>query len=258
MSRLPEIQGDVQALVMSGAPAAFRHVVGDERASARERLDVYYQAYRLRLLEVLRKDFAGLAELLGEAAFRELFIAYLGTHPSAHPSVRWVGRELASFVEDQFPERPELAEMARFEWAWGLAFDAADADPVSLQAMGAIQPDQWSGLRFDFHPSLQRLELHANVPEIFLAFTANEPLPETNWKTDAQGWAVWRQGLTVKWRSLPPDEAWGLDACDAGEDFAGLCAGLCRWHDAAAVPLKAAELIRQWLGDGLVTRIIGA
>ena len=114
MSRLAKIQTDLQEFVTTGAVDALDHVVGDDRASTTERLDVYYQAYRLRLLEVLAKDFSGLRALIGESAFPDTVNDYMRTHPSTHPSVRWLGRHLAGFLAELMPDRPELAEMARF------------------------------------------------------------------------------------------------------------------------------------------------
>lgn len=256
MTRLGDIQTDLQDFVTKGGTKALDHVIDDDRASAAQRLDVYYQAYRLRLAEVLATDFGGLQALAGESAFPKLVDDYLQTYPSTHPSVRWVGRHLAGYLAEFRPDRPELAEMAGFEWSWGLAFDAADSAVVGLESLKKVAGDVWPSLCFRFHPSVQQLDLCANVPEIFLAVTADRELPPLRIAAATTPWLLWRQDLRVKWRSLEADEAWALEASRAGRDFAGLCSGLCEWHDEAAVPLRSASLLKQWLTDGLITAIV--
>src|SRR5579871_673370 len=101
-------------------------VVSNARAGAEERVRVYVEGYRLRLLEVLGDNYTGLHSLLGDEQFDEMGRAYIDAHPSTHPSVRWFSRHLEIFLKDTSPydEHPYLAEMAAFEWAQGLVFDA--------------------------------------------------------------------------------------------------------------------------------------
>jgi hypothetical protein len=146
--------------------------------------------------------------------------------------------------------------MAGFEWAWGLAFDAADAPAASTGRIAGVAPDDWAGLRVNLHPSLQRVDLHYNVPALFEATSRSDALPSLQRQDAPVAWAVWRKDLVVHWRSLEPDEAWGLEIAGQGQTFGELCAGLCDWYDPDAVPLRAASLLRSWLDDGLLTDIV--
>ncbi len=154
MSRLPDIQADLQHYVTRGGGAARVHIIGTDSASADERLDVYFQAYRLRLIEVLETDFAGLRSLVNEAEFTDLAIGYIEAHPSVHPSVRWFGELLPEFLSTQAPwrDRPVLGEMAQLEWLRGRAFDAADRTPLTSEELAAVPAEQWPGLRARFPP----------------------------------------------------------------------------------------------------------
>ena len=62
--------------------------------------------------------------------------------------------------------------------------------------------------------------------------------------TEALSWVMWRHDLIVRWRSLEGDEAWALRAVSGGASFAEMCEGLCDWHEADAVPLRAAGILR--------------
>lgn len=255
MSGLARLQAQLQAYLLDqGQPPP---VVGDARAPAGERLAVYHQAYRLRLVQVLRQDFAGVAALAGDEDFTALAHAYLAAHPSRQPSVRGFGHALADFLagDERWRRRAELAEMARFEWAWGEAFDAPDAATAAPGDLARVPGDAWAELQVQLQPALRQLRLHFNVPAVFGAVTREESLPALTRTADTVAWCLWRHELVVRWRSVAPDEAWALTAAAAGESFAALCEGLCSWHAAEAVPGRAAGLLQQWLADGLVTRL---
>ncbi|MGI9330937.1 MAG: HvfC/BufC N-terminal domain-containing protein, partial [Gammaproteobacteria bacterium] len=98
MSGLAERQAQFQAHLTHGADDVAAHIVGDEKADSATRLQVYFQAYRLRLIDVLQNDFEGLHALLGDEAFSRMVQAYLEEHPSRHPSVRWFGQHLPAFL----------------------------------------------------------------------------------------------------------------------------------------------------------------
>lgn len=256
MTQLHADQRAFQAHLETGDDAVAASIVGDARADADTRLEVYYQAYRLRLVEVLQNDFTGVHALLGDDAFRAMVLAYVAAHPSEHPSVRWFGRHLAEFLDRSgHAEHAVLAEMARFEWSWAHAFDAADAAVAGLDAMAGIPAESWAGLRVQFHPSLQRQDLRYNVPALFDAATREAEAPAVAEEADAVPWILWRRELRVHWRSLEPDEAWALDAAADGQTFGHLCAGLCQWHAPDAVPLRGASLLRTWLEEGLISDV---
>ena len=255
MSNLAQSQAEFQSHLVAGDDAVIPRITGDSKADARTRLEVYFQAYRLRLAEVLGNDFTGLRALLADE-FDAMACAYLDAYPSTHPSVRWFGRHLAGFLRETPPwqERPALAEMAKFEWAWGQAFDAADADPVGDDELQRISPEDWGVLRIGFHPSVQVLVLNSNVPSLFAAATSDEVLPALD-ESGATPWLVWRHDLKVNWRSLDTIEHASMELMNTGGNFGALCEGLCEWHPADEVPLQAASLLKQWLVDGLVIEL---
>jgi hypothetical protein len=55
-----------------------------------------------------------------------------------------------------------------------------------------------------------------------------------------------------RFRSLGADEAWALDHAREGASFAALCEGLCDWHAETEVAGRAAAMLKQWVGDGMV------
>ena len=73
-------------------------VNGTGSLDAAQRIRIYADMYRARLVDVLREDYPRVAASLGDADFAALACRYLTRHPSTHPSVRHVGRRFADWI----------------------------------------------------------------------------------------------------------------------------------------------------------------
>ena len=250
MSTLARLQRGFCDYLLAGDPSGIRPLVDPERDPAR-RLGIYAAAYRLRLKEALATDFTLLAARLGSDRFAALSDAYIDRYPSDHYNIRHYGRHMERFLADA----PLLAELEAFEWAQGLSFDAPDAAPVGPEAVAAVPPRRWGGLRLRFHPSVQRRDLAWNVHALWSALQAGEPLPPARREPALRPWLFWRQAGRNAYVSLEPGQAAALDAARAGSDFAGLCEALCAWHQPEAVPGEAAAELKGWLEAGLVVAV---
>ncbi len=233
------------------------NVAGDARADARERMDLYAGAYRARLVESLGVDFPGLWGMLGDEQFYQLCLEYIRRYPSVWPSIRWFGAHMQKFLRSSKPyaDFPQVAEMAAFEWAQGLVFDAADSTSLSLDELAAMPPEQWPDMRLRFCPALQRLDLEWNIPLLWAALDRNEEVPEPQRQEYPVGWILWRQDLVPGWRRLDVDEAWALDMALQGVRFSEICEGLLEWVDEAHAPVRAAGFLKTWVGHGLVEQV---
>lgn len=256
-SRLRELQEQFHDHLLFGDNGIARRIVDTPRVHVSTRLGIYTDAYRLRLLEALQVDFPALHTLAGDEEFERIGRAYLKAHPSAHFSIRYFGRHLAWFLQrdERWRTLPVLHEMAAFEWALGLSFDAADSLPIGIEDMAAILADDWAHMRLELHPSLQRLELHWDVPALWNAIDKQQP-PRTPTAADHPlAWMIWRRDLYSIFRSMSIDEAWAIDCLRRGENFAAMCEGLCEWIDETRVAAQAARYLHRWVQDGLVVRI---
>lgn len=257
MSALRRLQEDFQNYVLVRDDRMQAHALGSVQVSAEERLAIYADGYRLRLLEALDTDYNGLHTLMGDDEFDAMGRAYIDAYPSAHFSLRWYGNHLSEFLRtvEPYSKYPVFAEMANFEWSKCDAFDAPDSSVCSVADMATIPPDAWPSLSFVTHRSLKRLDLRWNVPTVWKAIDAEEEPPALQENDYPVAWLVWRQDLHTYFRSLSVDEAWALDALQRGENFAVICEGLSEWADAQNVALHAAALLKQWLMDGLICEL---
>lgn len=257
MSALQKLQGDFQHCVLSRSSDMHGQVVGTARAGASERVDVYVEGYRLRLLEVLEDNFPGLRALLGNEEFDRCGRAYIDAHPSRHPSVREFSRQVSAFLRrhPDYSSRAALAEMADFELAQADVFDAADAEIATIETLASLSPESWPGMRFTLHPSARTLALSWNIPAVWSALDQDEEPESLAAAEEPTHWLLWRRELNTHWRSLGADEAWALQAVREGADFAALCEGLCQWHEESDVALQAASLLKRWITDGVISHI---
>jgi len=254
MSALSRVQGDFQDYLLRGNTAVEKHVVGTARVPVATRLAIYAGAYRSRLADALAANFPALARLLGEVDFRRLAGEYVRAHDSPFFSIRYYGDALAQFLSahEDYAAAPVLAELARWEWAMTSVFDAADAVPLAHETLARVPPQQWAQLRLTFHPSLQRLTLWWNVPQLWQALTEDITRPAASLAAEPLEWLLWRQDLSTYFRSLPQTEAAALDGALRGWPFGELCELLCSELGEAGAPAQAATLLRGWVASGLI------
>lgn len=252
---LGDLQRAFQDYLLASSDAFASAVRDTTKADRLTLLGVYREAYSLRLIEVLTNDYPGVMAMAGPADFDYLARAYIAAHPSHHPSARWFGKDLASFLESTppFSKTPAAAEMARFEWAIGEAFDAADAQPVSAAGMMAIPPEAWETLAFTVLPSLRLLTLSFDVPQAWQRRDEEQP---GNLEVDAAGqvtrWVIWRAERLTNFRSLESDEAVLLDALIEGRPFPELCESIVPLVGEDQAMARAAGLLRVWVEAGMI------
>jgi hypothetical protein len=257
MSGLVALQAKFQNFLEHGTSDIRATVKDGARLDRDGLLDVYRDAYVLRLHECLSVDFKAVLAMVGADEFMTLARDYVAAHPSTHPNVRWFGRHFADFAaaHSLTAGRKAIAEMARFEWALGLATDAADDEPLLVENLAGLDGEQWAALTLSKRASVQRLALSWQVPQAWLEHENVEPgeLAVEPAPAPVQ-WLVWREGLDSAFRSLEDDEAWAFDAAMAGMSFGELCEGLCQFHAPQDAATRGAGLLRLWIEAGLLKR----
>jgi hypothetical protein len=222
------------------------------KVSVEQRLAVYGNAYGYRLIDALSENYPAVHTLLGDDDFYKMTYAYMDAHPSQHFSLRYFGHKLESFLQKNYNDLPVLSEMARFEWALRKGFDAEDNQTLTLNALQEVPIEQWGELKFTFHPSVSRLDLAWNTPQLWTAIDEEtEPMPPEKLEYP-YAWLLWRKELLTYYRSLDVDEAWALDTALQEGNFAELCEGGCEWSDAEHAPSRVAGFLSQWLQDDLL------
>jgi len=257
MTELSDIQSVFQDYLFTGCKTVNKHIVGSKKISAKQRLEIYKNAYRYRLLDALIDDHSVLHTLLGDDEFYQMGCLYIDAYPSKHASIRWFGKYLEKFLfaTEPYASEPALSEIAKFEWSLITAFDSQNCNPITVEAMSEIPPQDWELLRFSFTPSLQCIQLQWNVVKIWNAIKAGNKPPLLEKFDLPQTWLVWRKELETQFRSLAVEEAWAIQVLSNGETFGTVCHGLCEWMDEQHVGLYAAGLLKNWITQEIVSQI---
>jgi hypothetical protein len=256
MPGLRALQAAFTRRLLDGDSSVAEHIAATDGPSVARRLDVYANAYHARLVEALATDYEALEKMLGEQAFAQLCRDYVAAHPSRHASLRWLGEQLPTFLTQTCTEQPDLAELARFEWSMAAAFDAPDTLIAGIEDAGRLPPEAWPTLRLTLHPSVHRLELDWNTLARWRACKDGNAIPPAEHLPESGTCLIWREGLTTRYRSLEADEAMALEAAASGAGFGEICARLARLvGDQEATALRAAGLLKGWLGAGLIREL---
>ena len=245
-------------------------VNGTGSLDAAQRIRIYADMYRARLVDVLREDYPRVAAILGDADFAALACRYLTRHPSTRPSVRHVGRRFADWIAGEAAVAPHLADLARLEWARVEVFDAADAEPLRLADLESLPPDEWPALRLRLIPACLVLESAWPVHEIWASADpeAHADAPADNgvsadstaerapgaWTREPTVVRVWREGFSVSHAAMGPDEQRAFRVLARGEPFAEICAAIEDGLDADTAARQVGAILLRWLEDGLIAR----
>jgi hypothetical protein len=237
--------------------AIVEDIRSDERVSAEDRLGIYSNAYRLRLLEALLTDYPGLHGLAGDEEFDLLGRAFIAAHNSPYYNLRWYGGELPNFLRasEEYRQYSVLAAMADFELAIATAFDAADDPVLGIEDIARVAPEAWGDMRFRPHPSVQRVDLEWDVIPLWKAVNEEREGEHPARNDSPVNWLVWRADLRTQFRSMSADESAAFDALRKGSSFGEICEVLLEWHDAEVVAMRAAELLKQWTQTGMLSEL---
>jgi hypothetical protein len=237
-------------------------IEGDDRLSAAERLEIYANAYFYRILDCLKEDFPATLATLGADNFHNLVTGYLIEYPPTEPSIAYAGRYMSEFLRHHpLSERwPFIAELARLERTLTEVFHAADAEPLSAEAMRSVAPEDWPALMMRTHPALAIVDCEWRVDELLRQIEASAVEAVENEPTlDAPAHApisilVWRHNSQVDYRALKHPERPALELASTGASFAAICesvAGAAEGNSVAPVALIN-RLLARWLEDGLL------
>lgn len=135
------------------------------------RYAVYRNNVTVGLVRAMEANFPSIVRLLGNEYFVGLARLFVRNHPPRTRMLFEYGAEFAAFLDTFEPlaAYPYLGDVARVETAWREAFHEADAVALTLQALGAIAPEQVIHLCFEPHPAARLVRSRYAAGSIFVA-----------------------------------------------------------------------------------------
>lgn len=248
----------------STTTVAASFIAPNSRLTAFERLEIYNRQYWYRVLGALAEDFPALRAVVGNNKFDALSIAYLAEHPSRSFTLRNLGSKLPAWVAahpEHTGRRHRLAvDMAKLEWAFVEAFDAAELAPLTQRQIAALQADS----RLALQPYLQLVALEYPADDLVIELHRREKRQtseagvaheeDSGAQTSVPKlrprpiWlAVHRVDLSVYYRRIGREEFQTLEAIRSGSPLgealeAGFVGSRIPEH-------KRAEHVQEWFGN---------
>jgi hypothetical protein len=254
MTGLKELQEKFQRGILAGDDAVLAEINDSAKEERKTLFGVYRHAYVARLAEVLADDHEVLHSYVGDGTFAKLVKAYIAAHPSDRRSARDFGRHMPAFLSATAPfaSHHELAEIAALEKALADAFDAADAEPLTLTELAEVAPEDWPRLVFTPHPTALRLTFTTNAADIWTALHNENAPPKAKVLPEPQAILVWRQDVTARFRPIGPEEAMMWDEAVERTCFGVLCEMVATFAGEDSAELRAATYLRDWADTGML------
>lgn len=138
-----------------------------------QRFAVYRNNVIVSLTDALADSFPVVQALVGDDFFFAMAREFITTHPPRSPVLVWYGAEFPDFIHFFSPASnvPYLADVARLEWLRVEAWHAADAEPVSQEAIAALlaNGDALAQTTIELHPSLSTFRSQYPVASLWAA-----------------------------------------------------------------------------------------
>jgi hypothetical protein len=251
------LQAGFQDYILGRDDRALAQVESTPALSAERRLDIYHNAYRARLVELLADTYERLVHYIGDDSFDAAARAYIETHLPTARNLRDYGGDFPAFLAWYFPNDPEVAELAEMDLRLRNCFDAADAKPLRLSDLATVRPEEWGAKVFALHPSASFQAFNWNAPAIWQSLNEDCAPPAAERLPQPFVWLFWRKELQPHFRSLSDKETTALQAISKGQTFGEVCAALAHAHPVLDVAPQIALWLRAWLDDGVLLDEMG-
>jgi hypothetical protein len=130
-------------------------VTGPAGKGVVKRYNVYRNNVTVSLINALAAIYPAVQRITGIEFFRAMARFHVRATPPTSPLLFEYGRDFPAFIETYEYARsfPWLADVARIERAWLDAYHAADAAPLSPDALALVPPERLADVVFTAHPA---------------------------------------------------------------------------------------------------------
>jgi len=184
---------------------------GREGRPDARRFAVYRNNVAVGLIASLEMRYPVTRRLVGDDFFRAMAQAFAAQNKPSSPVLILYGAQFPAFVRRFEPARDiaYLPDVARLENAWVDSHHSADATPMELSELAAIDTERLPEVRFEFHPAARLLRFAHPAASIWAAHQGpGEPRAPECWRPEDA--LIARPHADVRVRILPP----------GGHDFA--------------------------------------
>jgi len=220
--------------------------------SARNRLDIYYNGYRLRLIDVLLDTFEHSAIYLGDDWFNKLAANYVQSHHSTYTNIGLYGKEFPNFLSEQLPNDGEVTELALMDWKLRRAFDGADSSVMTQDDLQQLA-NEGTSIRLQPVPTLTTCTQHFNTLDIWHAINQDQTPPVVEQLMQPIDILIWRKGHSPHFRSLSKIESAAIARVCSTDTLEALGEALEQDFPDVDVATEFGGMLHRWLDDEIIS-----
>ncbi len=129
------------------------------------------------LIKALAETFPAIKVLVGDAFFDAAAGVFVRQHPPTSPVLINWGGTFPDWIAGFPPAAsvPYLGCVARLEWAWSEAFNAAEAEPLRAKVLAGVAEAALPTLRLRLHPSFRVVASRFPVASLWADVTKRRP-----------------------------------------------------------------------------------
>lgn len=218
-------------------------------------LDVYRNAYRLRLRDCLRETYEKTWAWLGDARFDEAVNLYIKDCAPTSWTLADYGERFSETIATLAPDAAEAVELAALEWAMRRAFDGPGAAPLTTDQCEGID---WESVVLRLAPTFSLVPVTTNCGAIWAAISEGGDPPAATVLPATAALCVWRKALSPTFRTVEGLELIALNLALSGVAFGDMCRQIAERHGAADVIEPVGAMLARWLQDEMLVAPSGA
>ena len=251
---LRQLQTSFQNVILSQDCTDVDWVKTSARAlSSGDRLNIYHNAYRFRLADVLFDTFEHTAIYLGSDWFNQLALSYVQSHHSNCPNIGLYGKEFPEFLAEQLADDSEVSEIAEMDWKLRRAFDGIDSSVMTPDSLPRLAAENSESLYFEFVPTLSVTRQYYNTLDIWHAIDEDRVPPTVKRLDQSVDILIWRKGNSPHFRSLAPIEASAISAVYSGDSLDAVGTKLQEEFPGMDVATEFGVMLSRWLEDQIIS-----
>ena len=256
MNGLRKLQQDFTHYLTDSAATIIDQVVDQGNIDRTTRLNIYKNAYNIRLKQCIETDHPMLGLYLGDDLFEKMVSGFITRYPSHYPSLRHFADRLPDYLarNEPFQSFPIIAEIALFERKLMQAFDAADEHLIEENELKNLPAEKWPDMKLAFHPSVQVLATQWNSVESWQALK-NEQTPPQAQKQQAD-WIIWRdRERLTQYRNLGIDGFVLYQCFNDQYPFAEACELLKEHLSEDQIVPASVNHLQNWFNLGMISAL---
>jgi hypothetical protein len=256
MSSLYELQQALQNHLRDAESPILSHLKPPYRGAIDERLAVYTNGYRCRLIDALQREYSVLLAYLGNSEFTRFADDFIDTYPSQYYSINDFARQFPEFLAKVLkPTQGYWIELAELSRALNQSVEAKDEPILEQTALQTIPPESWPLVCFRLQASVQILNFKWNTFELWKTWVQEKKLFEPF--LQSVHCIVWRKELQSYAHCLTSVEWMLLSGLQNRLCFEQLCEAIYQEGgvDETEAAMQVAQCLTRWLSSHLFSEV---